>query len=114
MNLKKGKRLQNQTDQETRLSEVLSQTDEGVIINVHIQPRASRTEYAGLHGNAVKFRISAPPVDGLANHSLCEYIAKAFRLSKGSVVICSGHEARRKRVLVKGITTEQVKESLLK
>jgi len=96
------------------LSEFMSQTDQGIVMNVHIQPRASRTEFVGLHGNALKFRISAPPVEGLANEALCGYLAKAFRISKGSVVICSGHEARQKRVLLKGVSPEQVKEKLFK
>ena len=86
--------MKNPTEKEIGLSDFISQAEQGIVMNVHIQPRASRTECVGLHGNALKFRISAPPVEGLANDALCGYLAKAFRISKGSVVICSGHEAR--------------------
>jgi len=106
--------MKNLPDQGKSLSEVMSQTDRGIVINVHIQPRASRTECVGLRGNALKFRISAPPVDGLANEALCGYLAKMFRISKGSVVICSGQGARQKRVLLKGVSNEQVHKTLLK
>ncbi len=106
--------MEKPAGQEKRLSEVMTRTDQGTVINVSIQPRASRTECAGLHGNALKFRISAPPVDGLANEALCVYLATVFRISKGAVVICSGHEARQKRVLLKGVSPGEVKETLLK
>ena len=106
--------MKNPTDPGNRFWELLSQTDQGIVMNVHIQPRASRTEYVGLHGKALKFRISAPPVEGLANEALCGYLAKEFRISKGSVVICSGHQSRQKRILLKGVSPGEVKETLLK
>lgn len=106
--------MKNLTEKEIGLSGYISLTDQGIVMNVHIQPGASRTEYVGFHGNALKFRISAPPVEGLANEALCGYLAKAFRISKGSVVICSGHGARQKRVLLKGVSPEQFKETLMK
>ena len=106
--------MKNLTEKEIGLSDFISQAEQGVVLKVHIQPRASRTEYVGLHGNALKFRISAPPVEGLANDVLCGYLAKAFRIAKGAVVICSGHETRQKRVLLKGVSPEQVKVILLK
>jgi uncharacterized protein (TIGR00251 family) len=106
--------MKNPAEQGNRFSEIMSQTDQGIVINVHIQPRASKTECVGLRGNVLKFRISAPPVDGLANEALCGYLAKVFRISKGSVVICSGHGARQKHVLLKGVSTEQVTQALLK
>jgi uncharacterized protein (TIGR00251 family) len=106
--------MKNLTEKEIGLSDFISRTEQGIVMNVHIQPRASRTEYVGFHGNALKFRISAPPVEGLANEALCGYLAKVFRISKGSVVICSGQEARQKRVLLKGVSPEQVNNTLLK
>ena len=92
----------------------MSQTEQGVVLNVYIQPRASKTEYVGVHRHALKFRISAPPVEGLANEALCGYLAKEFRISKGAVMIFSGHQARQKRVLLKGVSTEQIRVTLLK
>lgn len=48
----------------------------GVMISVHVQPRASRTEFAGIHGQALKVRVAAPPADGAANDALCRFIAR--------------------------------------
>ena len=106
--------MKNRTEKEINLSELLTQTDEGIVMNIHIQPRASRTECVGLHGTALKFRISAPPVEGLANEALCGYLATELKISKASVVICSGHQARQKRVLLMGVSSELVKEAFLK
>ena len=106
--------MKNQVEKEKGILEFMSQTDEGCVINVYIQPRASRTEYVGVYRNALKFRISASPLEGLANEGLCGYLAKEFRIAKKSVVICSGHGGRQKRVLLKGVSPEQIKETLLK
>lgn len=106
--------MENLREKGIGMSKFMSQTDQGLVLNVHIQPRASRTEYVGVHGKALKFRISAPPIEGLANEALCMYLAKELRISKGSVVICSGHQARQKRVLLKGVSPEQVRVTLLK
>jgi hypothetical protein len=79
---------------------------------VFIQPRASRTEYVGPQGDALKFRVAAPPVDGAANDTLCRFLADRFRVPVGQVMITSGAGARRKRVLIRGITARQVEARL--
>jgi len=81
---------------------------EGAVIIVHVQPKASKTEYVGMHGGALKFRVAAPPVEGAANEALCTYLAERFGLPKKAVVVQSGHGARRKRVLLMGVTARQV------
>ncbi len=86
---------------------------QGVILSVHIQPKAARTEYVGIHGEAYKFRIMAPPVEGAANEELCRYLSSAFSLPMRSVTILSGQHGRRKRVLIKGLDGEQVQSGLL-
>lgn len=82
----------------------------GAILVVHVQPRASKTEYAGLHGGALKFRVAAPPVEGAANDMLCEHLARLFALPKKSVVITAGGGSRHKRVLLQGVSAERVKD----
>jgi uncharacterized protein (TIGR00251 family) len=84
------------------------ETSEGTLLTVHVQPGAKRTEYAGLHGEALKVRIAAPPVDGAANDALCAYLAGLFNLPKRSVSIEGGQSGRQKRVLLKGVTLAQV------
>lgn len=73
-----------------------------------VQPRASRTEYAGLHGDALKFRVAAPPVEGAANKELCRFLAGAFGLPLSSVEIGSGAAGRRKRILLRGVSAVKV------
>ena len=82
----------------------------GVTISVHVQPRASRTESAGIHGDALKIRVAAPPADGAANDELCRFIARHCDVALSAVEILSGAGARQKRVLVKGRSVEQVRK----
>lgn len=85
---------------------------EGAVLTIHVQPKAARTEFAGLHGGALKFRVAAPPTDGVANEALYQYLAERFGLSKGRVILCAGSASRRKRVLLKGVPSRVVREVL--
>jgi hypothetical protein len=71
-----------------------------LVLNVHVQPNAARTEFCGLHGEAVKIRLHAPPVDGKANDELCRFLAQAFGVRPRSVVLLSGATTRVKRVRI--------------
>jgi uncharacterized protein (TIGR00251 family) len=79
----------------------------GVTIEVWAQPRASRTRAAGLHGDALKVQLAAPPVDGEANAELTAYLAKTLGVPRSSVEIVRGDTGRKKRVFVKGVTVEE-------
>lgn len=75
--------------------------DNGVLIlNLHLQPKASKDEWAGLHGDRLKLRITAPPVDGKANQHLIAWLAKEFGVSKAACVLVSGETGRQKRVAI--------------
>jgi hypothetical protein len=73
-----------------------------VIIAVHVQPRAARTEVVGMHGDAVKVRLRAPPVDGAANDELLRFMATRLGVRRQDLEIVSGATARGKRVRVSG------------
>lgn len=75
---------------------------EGIIISLHIQPRASRNEVCGVLDNALKIRLTSPPVDGAANKLCREFIADLFDVSKSHVEIISGETSRQKRVRISG------------
>ena len=61
-------------------------TGDGCIsLTLHIQPGAKRTEFAGLHGDALKIRLAAPPVDGKANEALIKFIAETLGLARSAV-----------------------------
>ncbi|HEU4801389.1 MAG TPA: DUF167 domain-containing protein [Gemmatimonadales bacterium] len=85
--------------------------DGGVFLRVHVQPRASRSEVAGLHGDALKVRLRAPPVDGAANEELIRFLADALGLRRDAVTLVSGATSRAKRLFVRA-TVEQVSELL--
>ena len=86
-----------------------TETPEGVVLNVRAQPRSSRSGLDGLLGDAVKVRIRCAPVDGKANKELVETLADAFDLPKSSVVFKSGETSKTKRILLRGMTVEEVK-----
>lgn len=71
-----------------------------LIISLHIQPGAKRTEIVGLHGNALKIRLAAPPVDGKANASLAAFLAKQLDAPPSHVTLISGAGSRQKRLRV--------------
>lgn len=65
-------------------------------LTLHVQPGAKQTETAGLHGDALKIRLNAPPVDGKANAQLIAFVADRLGVAKSAVVIKSGETSRRK------------------
>lgn len=93
-------------------ADYLSETPEGVILNVRAQPRSSRSGIDGLLGDAVKVRIRCAPVDGKANKELIETLAESFDLPKSAVVFKGGETSKTKRILLRGLTTARVKSVL--
>ncbi len=87
---------------------IVQDTKDGVILTVHIQRKASTTECVGIHGDAIKIRVAAPPVEGAANDALIQFIARRLSIPTASVRIHSGASGRHKRVLVKGATAQLV------
>jgi len=88
---------------------MIKSNSEGVILTIHAQPKASKTEYVGVHGDALKFRVAAPPIEGEANTALCKFLAEVFSISKRSVEICSGHGHRHKRIKLIGVSVQEVR-----
>ena len=80
----------------------------GAILTIHVQPKASHTACVGIHGNALKIRIAAPPVDGAANKELVRFLASEFSLPTTAVRIESGAGGRKKRVRLCGMSAKQV------
>jgi|TARA_Y100001951_G_scaffold63013_1_gene50375 uncharacterized protein (TIGR00251 family) len=73
---------------------------EDLLLDCHLQPGAKRAEFAGQHGERLKIRISAPPVDGKANEALIRFLADAFAVSRQQVSLLSGQSSRQKRLLI--------------
>lgn len=75
-----------------------------LVLDCHLQPRSSADELVGDHGDALKIRITAPPVDGKANAHLVQFLAKSFGVSKSRVSIEKGELGRSKRVRIQAPT----------
>lgn len=86
----------------------MSAARNAVRFEVRVQPRASRTELAGLHGGALKVRVAAPPVDDAANRALLEFLAECLGIAKRSLRIVAGETSRTKVLEADGVTPEQV------
>jgi len=76
------------------------QDGDALVLTLHVQPGASRTEVAGTHGDALKVRLAARAVDGRANAALIRYLADCFGVPVRSVVLQHGEASRRKIVRI--------------
>ncbi len=74
-----------------------------VVLELVVQPRASRTRAVGEHGGRLKVQLAAPPVDGEANEALVEFLARALGVRRAAVAILRGETGRRKTVRVAGV-----------
>jgi hypothetical protein len=72
-----------------------------LVLHIQVQPRASRNELAGIHGDRLKVRLTAPPVDGRANAALIAFLAELFGVSRSCVTLLAGETGRAKRVRIK-------------
>jgi len=81
-------------------------------IAVYVQPRASRTELAGMHDGCPRIRLAAPPVDGAANAALAEFLADRLGVAKSRVRVVAGMTSRRKLVEIEGVTDEAAAAAL--
>lgn len=73
-----------------------------ITLTLHVQPGAKQTTVAGLHGDALKIRLSAPPIEGRANEALLRFIADFFKVPLRNVELKQGGQSRHKRVEVRG------------
>ena len=90
------------------MGELLTETAEGVILNVRAVPRSSRAGLDGTMGDALKVRVRSAPVDGKANKELVEVLADAFGLPKSAVAFKGGETSKTKRLLLRGVAKETI------
>ncbi|MBS1210939.1 MAG: YggU family protein [Proteobacteria bacterium] len=87
---------------------IRQQADGALTLSLHVQPGAKRTEFAGLHGEALKIRLAAPPVDGKANICLQAFLAKFLGVPKSAVSLLAGESSRQKIVRIEGAAAPAV------
>jgi uncharacterized protein (TIGR00251 family) len=86
------------------------ESEGGVWLAVQVQPQARRTEYAGIHGEVLKFKVAASPEGGKANEALCDYLAERLGVPGRAVAIRAGHASRQKQIFVRGVTADRVRQ----
>ena len=83
-----------------------------VIVTIHVQPGSRDNRIMGTHGDALRLRVTAPPVDGKANRAVAVVLAEILGIREADVELVGGASSRRKRYRVSGLTSDQVGERL--
>jgi uncharacterized protein (TIGR00251 family) len=86
--------------------------NKNIALNVYVQPRASKNRLAGLHGDAIKVCITAPPVENKGNEAVMAFIADLFNVSKSAVSIKSGRQGRHKKIVIADLALADAEEIL--
>jgi len=92
----------------------ITEADGGVVFTVRVVPRASKNEIVGFHGDALKVRLAAPPVEGRANEALIAFLAHRLGVRKSQVEIVAGATSRQKIIRVIGLSPQELREHLLR
>ena len=82
--------------------------DSSIVLQVRVQPRASKNQIAGVLDGALRVRLQAPALEDRANVALCEYLAALLKTPKAAVRILGGERSRIKRVEIHGVTEQQI------
>ncbi|HEV2757075.1 MAG TPA: DUF167 domain-containing protein [Actinomycetota bacterium] len=81
---------------------------DGTILDAFVQPGAAKDAVGGVHGDALRVKVTAPPVDGKANRAVEELVARLAGIRRADVEVVSGHGSRHKRIALRGIPPEDV------
>ncbi len=91
---------------------LMAQADGSILLRLHVQPRAAQNQVAGLQGEALRLRLSAPPVDGKANKAVLAYLAELLSLPKSALSLKSGQQSRQKTVRITGASEASIRQTL--
>ncbi len=87
-------------------SDWIKSNDVSIDVRIFVQPRSSKNEIVGVHDDAIKIKITSPPVDGAANSLLIKFLSKKLGVSKSSISLISGDKSRSKVVNIEGLTKD--------
>src|SRR5256714_8605523 len=94
------------------MSDLYDDSPDGIVLRIHVQPGAGRSAVVGRHGNALKVRVAAPPVEGRANEATRALLAEALGLAADDVELTSGASSRAKRFRLRGLDPEEADKRL--
>lgn len=86
----------------------IRETSKGVLLPIRVVPRVAKNEIQGVHGDALKVRLQAPPVEGKANQALIRFLSDTLDIPRSQLSVASGETGRNKAVLIAGITREHL------
>ncbi|MFC0308572.1 DUF167 family protein YggU [Gallibacterium trehalosifermentans] len=78
----------------------VQQTTHGLLLNIYLQPKASKDQIVGLHADELKITITAPPIDGQANAHLIKFLSKQFKVAKSQIALRKGELTRHKQIFI--------------
>lgn len=87
---------------------MIQEIEGGVQFRIKVQPRSSKNQVCGIHGDAIKLKLTAPPVDGAANEACQRYLADLFGLAISRIQIISGQTSRNKLIRVEGLSQDEI------
>ena len=90
----------------------IKETENGVLFAAIIQPRSSENMITGIHGDALKIKLTAPPVDGAANKLCVKFLASVLGLPSSDIEIIKGHSGRKKKIFVRSVTREYLESKI--
>jgi uncharacterized protein (TIGR00251 family) len=93
-------------------SACLREAQGGIYLSVKLQPRASRNQIQGLHGQELKIAVTAPPVDSAANSALIEFLAEKLNVSRSAVQIVRGQTSRHKTIFITNACVSDITHAL--
>jgi len=96
------------------MEQIIHESKRGLTLAIHAVPRAARNEIIGIHGDALRVRLAAPPVEGAANAALLAFLAQVLEIPQRQLEIISGHASRHKILAISGLTKETIIERLQK
>lgn len=85
---------------------------QGLVLHIRLQARASRNRIVGLHGQALKISLTAPPVDGAANAGLIHFVAQLLQVPRATVSLQTGAKSRTKQLVVRTNTPDSLIRTL--
>jgi len=90
----------------------VQESEGGVQFKIKVQPRSAKNQICGVQGEALKIKLTAPPVDGAANEACLRFLAEKLHVPAGRLRIVSGQTSQHKLIRVEGLSREQVLEAL--
>lgn len=83
---------------------MISESAEGIRVEIKVQPRAFRNQIAGMQGGYLRIKLTAPPVDGAANRALIDFLASELNTAKSNINLVRGVNSKNKLIEIKGIS----------